>query len=143
MSYCPKCGSKVREEMNFCPKCGASIKAAPPQPTAPAQPSVTAPPAPQRAEKEEKREKGEKREKEEKQEKEEREERYEKREYSFIGPLVGGIILAFAGFIFYLVVTGSLSWQAVGALFFILIGIIIIAGVIYAATMAARKHPKP
>jgi len=140
MSYCPKCGTKVREEMNFCPKCGVSLKAAQPQPPAPPAPAA---PAPYRAEKEEKREKGEKREKEEKHEKEEREQRYEKREYSFMGPLIGGIILTFLGFLFYLVVTGSLRSEAVGALFFILIGIIIVVGAIYAASTAARRHPRP
>lgn len=144
MSVCPKCGSKVRDEMNFCPKCGSPLKAAAqPQPAAPPVPPAPAPapaPAPYRAEKQEKQEKDEKR---EKQEKEEREQRSEKTETSFIGPLVCGIILVFAGFILYLVVTGSLQWQSVGALFFIVIGIIIIVGGIYAAVMASRRHPKP
>ncbi len=145
LSVCPKCGSKVRDEMNFCPKCGTPLKvAAQPQPAAPPVAPAPAPaPAPYRAEKQEKREKEEKGEKQEKQEKEEREQRSEKTETSFVGPLVGGIILVFAGFILYLVVTGSLQWQSVGALFFIVIGIIIIVGGIYAATMASRRHPKP
>jgi hypothetical protein len=143
MSYCPKCGAKVREEMNFCPKCGTVLKAAA-QPQPPAEVVAPVPaPAPYRAEKQEKREKREKGEKREKQEKEEREQRMEKRESSFIGPLIGGIILVFAGFIFYLVVTGSLLWESVGALFFIGIGIIIIIGAIYAAVMATRRHPRP
>lgn len=143
MSNCPNCGAKVREEMNFCPKCGTTLKAAA-QPQPPAQPVAPAPaPAPYRAEKQEKREKEEKGEKEEKHEKEAREQRYEKGETSFIGPLIGGIILVFAGFIFYLVVTGSLRWESVGALFFIVVGIVIIVGAIYAATMAMRRHPRP
>lgn len=140
VSYCPKCGAKVKEEMNFCPKCGTVLKAAEqPQP----QPQPAAPPvapAPYRVEKEERREKEEKG---EKQEKEERERRYEKGEPSFVGPLVGGFVLIFLGFIFYLVVTGGLRAELFGALFFVLIGIVVIIGAVYAAVMAGRRHPRP
>jgi len=125
--------------MNFCPKCGASLKevpaAAPPAPTAPLPPPA---PAPVRVEKEEKREKGEKAEKEERGEKEER---YEKRESAFMGPLIGGVVLILLGFGFYLILTTTISWQTIGALLFVIIGIIVIAGAIYAAMMAARRHP--
>ncbi len=139
MSLCPKCGSKIREEMNFCPKCGASLKveqaAAPvPAPTAPA-------PSPVRVEKEEKREKQEKEEKGERPERMEKGERYEKREYAFVGPLIGGIILIFIGLGLYLILTSGIAWETVGALFFVMIGIVIIAGAVYAATQAARRHP--
>ena len=125
MTYCPKCGTKVSEEMAFCPKCGAPLKAEKP-------PTEAVPPAgyrPEKAEKAEKHEKGEKREKTEK---------YEKRELGFIGPLIGGLILIFLGLMSYLQVTGFLGREAVGAFFLILIGIIIIIGVIY----AARRHPR-
>jgi DNA-directed RNA polymerase subunit M/transcription elongation factor TFIIS len=60
MQYCPKCGTKVDEEMSFCPKCGAALKVE--------QPSVVAaPPAPQMPYREgretgEERERGESRE---------------------------------------------------------------------------------
>lgn len=124
MPYCQKCGSEVREEMSFCPKCGVALK-------------VEMPPvelnAPSRAEKAEKREKEEKMEKTEK---------YEKREFGIIGPLAGGLILIFAGFLFYLAVTGYLGRQVVGPLLLIIVGIIIIVGVVYGIMTAARRHPK-
>ena len=143
MSYCPKFGAKVKEEMNFCPKCGSSLKVEQAPAQAPAAPQPPA--APVRVEKEEKEEKGEKREKEEKGERQgwmEKEERYEKREYAFVGPLVGGLVLIFLGLVFYLMLTSAIPWQALGAIFFIVVGIIIIAGVVYAATMASRRHPR-
>jgi len=144
VSNCPKCGTKVREDMTFCPNCGAALKAAPP-PAAAAPP--TPPPAAPRGEKAEKGEKGEKREKREKEEREEREkkekgEKYEKREYGFIGPLVGGLILIFLGLMIYVALTTPVGWGIIGAFFVIIIGIIILAGAIYAATMATRKHPR-
>ncbi len=136
MSYCPKCGARTREEMNFCPKCGATLKmekvAAPATTTMP-------PPAPHvKVEKEEKQEKEEKGEKKEP----EKGERYEKRESAFMGPLIGGFVLIFGGLAFYAMLTGMFSWQTVGAVFFVMIGIIVIAGAIYAATMASRRHPR-
>jgi uncharacterized membrane protein YvbJ len=136
MSYCPKCGAKTREEMNFCPKCGTTLKAE----KVAAAATTTAPPTTQhvKVEKEEKHEKEEKGEKNEP----EKGERYEKRESAFIGPLVGGFILIFAGLAFYAMVTGMFSWQTVGAFFFVVIGIIVIAGAVYAATMASRRHPR-
>jgi hypothetical protein len=136
MSNCPKCGAKIREEMNFCPKCGATLKAEKVTAAAP----TTAPPTTQhvKVEKEEKHEKEEKGEKNEP----EKGERYEKRESAFIGPLVGGFVLIFAGLAFYAMLTGMFSWQTVGALFFVVIGIIVIAGAVYAATMASRRHPR-
>ena len=135
MSYCPKCGAKTREDMNFCPKCGASLKvekAAAPAPTPPPSPHV----------KVEKEEKHEKEEKGEKHEGAEKEERYEKRESAFMGPLIGGFILIFAGLAFYTMLTSSISWQTLGAIFFVVIGIIVIAGAVYAAMKVARRHPR-
>jgi uncharacterized membrane protein YvbJ len=123
MSYCPKCGAKVREEMAFCPSCGAPLKFE--QPPAEVKPA----PAPSR---EEKAEKGEKREKREKTEK------YEKREVAFIGPLIGGLILVVLGLMLYLQVVGLLLRQIAWALFLIIIGIVIIVG----ALIALRRHPK-
>lgn len=125
MFYCPKCGTEVSEEMAFCPKCGAPLKAE--------KPSIEAPPTGYRPEK------AEKAEKHEKQEKGEKTEKHEKREFGFIGSLIGGLILIFFGLMSYLQVTGFLGKEVVGALFLILIGIIIIIGAIY----AARRHPRP
>jgi hypothetical protein len=136
MSYCPKCGAKTREEMNFCPKCGATLKAEKATAAAPATPPPTTEHV--KVEKEEKHEKEEKDEKNEP----EKGERYPRRESAFIGPLVGGFILIFAGLAFYAVLTRMFSWQTVGALFFVVIGIIVIAGAVYAATMASRRHPR-
>jgi uncharacterized membrane protein YvbJ len=135
MPYCPKCGTKVREEMAFCPKCGAALKVK-------QSPTEAVPaPAPYGAEKTEKHEKREKEEKGEKREKEEKTEKHEKREFGVIGPLIGGLILIFVGFLFYLQVTGFLGRQVASALFLVIVGIIIIVGALYAATMAARRNP--
>ena len=126
MPYCPKCGSKVEEDMVFCPKCGASLKAE--QPSARPAP----PQGPVRVEKEEKTEKKEKREKSEK---------HEKGEAGWIGPLVGGLILIVLGFMFYLAVIDVLRWGHLWPFALILIGVIVIIGAIAAAT-AARRYPK-
>jgi len=141
MSYCPKCGTKVTEEMIFCPKCGAALKVEQP-------PAEAAPPAPPRAEKAEKHEKREKREKGEKEEREEREkrekaEKHEKREFGYIvSILIGGLILMFIGLMCFLVVTGYINWAAAGAFVIVVIGIIIIVGAAYAAMTASRRHPE-
>jgi len=131
MSYCPKCGTKVSEEMGFCPKCGAALKVEQP-------PAEAAPPAPYRAEKAEKHEK---REKEEKGEKREKTEKHEKREAGYIGSLIGGLILILVGLFSWLALMGSINWPAAGAFLVIIIGIIIIVGAVYAAMMATRRHP--
>jgi uncharacterized membrane protein YvbJ len=135
MSYCPKCGTKVREEMSFCPKCGAALKVE--------QPPAEAPAAPYKAEKAEKHEKQEKREKGEKAEKREKAEKHEKREFGYIGSLIGGLILIFIGLMFYLALTTSINWAAAGAFIIVIIGILVIVGAVYAAMMASRRHPKP
>jgi len=134
MPYCPKCGTKVSEEMAFCSKCGAALKVEQP-------PAEAAPPAPYRAEKAEKHEKREKEEKGEKREKKEKTEKHEKREFGVLGPLIGGLILIFFGLMFYLQITGFLGREVATALFLIIVGIVIIIGVLYAAMMAARRHP--
>jgi len=130
MSYCPNCGNKLDEEMAFCPKCGAPLKVKQP----PAEAARI--PAPVRTEKAEKHEKGEKEEKREKTEK------YEKREFGFMGPLIVGLILIFLGLMSYLQLTGFIGREIAGALFLFIIGIIIIIVGIYAAMMAARRHPR-
>jgi Flp pilus assembly protein TadB len=136
MSYCPKCGSKISEEMTFCPNCGASLKAV--QPAVAAQPTASP-----RGEKAEKGEKQEKREKEGRDQREKREkgETHEKRQYGFAGPLIGGLILIFFGLMLFISLTTSIGWGILWAFFVVVIGIIIIIGAIYAATMASRRHP--
>jgi uncharacterized membrane protein YvbJ len=123
MSYCPKCGSKIEEEMSFCPKCGAPLKVQ--------QASVEARTTYRR---EEKAEKGEKNEKTEKR---------EKREYGFLAPLIGGLVLIFIGVASYLEITRAYDSRVIWALFFVLIGVLIIVAAIYGYSMAARRHPRP
>lgn len=143
MPTCPKCGSRVREGMNFCPNCGADLKVPTPStPTTAEVPSTAAPSPAQPTYRPEKAEKQEKEEREEKQEKGEREHRYEKRESNFMGPLIGGIVLILVGLLLYWVITASLRVEIFGALFFMIIGIVIVIGAIYAITMASRRHPK-
>ena len=129
MSYCPKCGSKVDEEMTFCPKCGAALTAEKVTTVAP-----ETKPAPYR--REEKTE-----EKSEKHEKHEKQEKHEKREYGFMGPLIGGVILLFIGLALYLRVTGYNS-DMIWALFFVLVGLLVIVGGVYGVIMAGRRHPR-
>lgn len=130
MSFCPKCGNKVDENMVFCPHCGTSLKAAPPSPPAPVQPY---------------RIKDEKSEKNEKQEKQEKGERQEKGETGFIGYLIGGLILITFGLFSVLQLSGFFtvdsgqSW----AIMLLIIGIIIIFGAIYVAIGARKRSPKP
>ncbi len=126
MSYCPKCGSKIDENMMFCPRCGASLKAEQ-IPTAPAPRTVVY--------------RNEKGEKDEKHEKQEKTEKHEKRVYGFIGPLIGGLILIFIGLTAYLELTNMVEPGMLNALFFIIVGVAIIIGAIYGATLARRRHP--
>ena len=131
MSYCPKCGAEVSEEMTFCPQCGAALKVTEPMP-----------PKGYRSEKGEKQEKQEKGEKNEKMENREQPEKYEKQEFGILGPLIGGLIMILVGFMFYLAVTGVLKFQSLFPIFLIIIGAIVILGVIAGAIMARGRHPK-
>jgi hypothetical protein len=128
MQYCPKCGNQVDEEMTFCPKCGAPLKV---ENATAATPETR--PAPYR--RDEKTE-----EKSEKHEKREKHEKHEKREYGFMGPLIGGVILLFIGASLY--VRDNLSARMVWALFFVLVGLLVIIGGAYGVIMAGRRHPR-
>jgi uncharacterized membrane protein YvbJ len=134
MSYCPKCGNKVEEDMVFCPRCGASLKGAP------AVGPVLAQPYQRRNEKAEKNEKNEKNEKDQR----ESREKQEKGEYGFVGYLIGGLILITIGFFSILQITSqTLTTGSDFAIMLLIIGVIIIIGAIY-ATVIARKHsPRP
>jgi preprotein translocase subunit SecF len=116
--------------MSFCPKCGASLTLG----RATAPPSAETGSAPYR-----RYEKTE--EKSEKHEKHEKQEKYEKREYSFIGPLVGGLILLFIGLSLYLAAV-HISTTTLWAFFFILIGLLVIIGGVYGTIMSRRRHPR-
>jgi len=135
MPYCHKCGSEVKEEMTFCPQCGAILRA---KEARQHEYYVS-----EKAEKQEKYEKQEKDEKEEKMEKGEQPEKYEKKEYSILGPLVGGVILILLGFMFYLAVSGIINVRSVFPFFLIIIGAIVILGVAIGAVMARKKNPMP
>ncbi len=130
MSYCPKCGNPIDDQMVFCPRCGASLK----NPTAEQQ--TQSPSTYQR--------KNEKSEKNEKQEKNENREKQEKSERGFMGYLIGGLILIIFGLFSvlqlsgYIVDTGQ-NW----AIILLVIGIIIIVGAVYMAIIARRRHPVP
>jgi uncharacterized membrane protein YvbJ len=128
MSYCPKCGAEVSEEMTFCPQCGAALKV-----------TETLPSEHYRREKGEKQEK---REKDEKTEKGEQPEKYEKQEFGILGPLVGGLILILVGFMFYLETTGAITFESIGPYVLVIVGLIVIVGVIAGAVMARGRHPR-
>jgi len=130
MSYCPKCGSPVTEEMSFCAKCGAPVKI---EKTAQAAPAEARTKEYRRGEKSEKGEKGEKHEKE----------KGEKHEFGFIGPLIGGLILIFIGLASYLEITGIYDRRVIWAFFFLLVGVVIIIAAIYGAFVLTKRHPKP
>jgi uncharacterized membrane protein YvbJ len=125
VSFCPKCGNKITEDMAFCPKCGAPLNVE--QATRPERPPTY------RHEKEEKREKGG-----------EKREKREKHEYAFIGPLIGGLILVFVGLSAYLSVaeTDERTRGMLWAVFFIVIGVLILVAIAYGAVVASRRHPR-
>ena len=135
MPYCQKCGSEVKEAMTFCPQCGAALKVGEPRPPMP--------PERYRGEKADKQEKPEKNEKNEKTEKWEQQEKHEKQQYGIIGPLVGGLILILVGFMFYLSVTGVLTFQSIFPFVLIIIGAIVILGVLVGSVMAKGRNPRP
>ena len=135
MPYCHKCGSEIKDENSFCPHCGANLKVAETKSSRPAEPY--------RSEKREKDEKNEKGEKQEKMEKGEQQEKYEKQQYGVIGPLVGGVIMIFVGFMFYLAVTGAINFRSIFPFFLIILGGIVIIGVVIGAMMARGRNPKP
>jgi cation transport ATPase len=165
MPYCPNCGASLEKEVTFCPYCGAPIKAA--QRQQPRQPSTSAQEPRRetgreageerrqlrrqlreerrelrREEKEEKEEKHEKQEKHEKGEKKEKKEKREERRHSALGPLVAGMTLLFLGLSFYLQIIGYLVPGTVWTLVISIFGIVIFAGIIYAAVTASRRHPR-
>lgn len=136
MATCPKCGARVTEAMSFCPNCGASLKAAAPvvQAAAPA-------PAPSPAPQYERREKGEKEEKGEKQEKSEKGEKHEK-QGGFIGAIIAGIVLIIVGILFTIqmgfpAVNSGLLW----AVFFIVVGIVVILAYVLGVMRVPRRSP--
>jgi len=114
--------------MSFCPKCGAPLTA---EKVASSTPETR--PYYYRDEKTE--------EKSEKHEKREKGEKHEKHEYGFMGSLIGGVIVLFIGAALYLTAIGY-NAAVLWALFFVLIGVLIIVGGIYGVIVAGRRHPR-
>jgi len=137
MPNCPKCGSEVDEKMAFCPRCGATLR--------------TEQPADWRDEwKAKRREWRERRNEErrqrmqaEKGEKGEKWEKTEKHEHTFLGPLIGGLVLIIIGAFLYFSIVGGFGAQLLGALLLVFVGVIIIAAAVYFFVVAERRHPKP
>ncbi len=116
--------------MAFCPKCGAPLKA----------PKVSA------VEQEARPRRDEKAEKHEKHEKKEKGEKHEKSEFSYLGLIIGGLILIIIGFTSYLQITGVIDVKVreiLWAIFLIAVGIILIFGAFYAMTTAKKRNPMP
>ena len=123
MSYCPKCGNEINETMAFCPHCGTTLKGPSTDQTVPSQTNTL--------EKEEKKEKNQQPEKSEKQ---------DKTEPSFIGYLIGGLVLITIGVFALLELSGDFRSSGQGfAVMLFIIGIIVIIGAIYIA-LTSRKH---
>jgi uncharacterized membrane protein YvbJ len=137
MPSCPKCGSEVDEKMAFCPKCGAALK--------------IEQPANQRDEwrakrrewREQRREERRQMMQAEKGEKGEKWEKTEKREYTFLGPLIGGLVLIILGVFLYFSIVGGFGVQLLGALLLVFVGVIIIGFAVYFIVVAERRHPRP
>jgi hypothetical protein len=133
MPNCPKCGAEVEENMAFCPKCGASLK---PKETLDWREEMR---QKRREWREQRRQwRAERREAE----KGEKSEKSEKHEYPFLGALVGGVILTFLGALLYYAVTANLAIELVGAYLVIVVGVAVLALAVYAAILAARRHPR-
>ena len=133
MPYCPKCRSEVDEKMAFCPKCGASLRIEQPRDLKEEM----------KAKREEWRDLRRQRRETRRNEKEMEWEKREKHEYVFFGPLIGGLVLIISGALFYFFVTEGFDVEILAALFFVLVGAIIIAATVYGVVVAERRHPRP
>lgn len=116
--------------MAFCPKCGAPLKT----------PTVSA------VQQEARPHRGEKAEKHEKHEKREKGEKHEKSEFSYLGLIIGGLILIIIGLTSYLQITGIIDVKVreiLWAIFLIAVGVILIFGAFYAMTTVKKRNPIP
>jgi len=134
---CPKCGPEVDETMVFCPRCGASLRA---ESTVDWRDELR---ARRREWRERRRELRGQRRQAEKSERKEKWEKTEKHEYTFLGPLIGGLVLIIFGAFLYLLIAGGYGAQMLTALFFVFVGVTIIAAAVYGVIMAGRRHPRP
>lgn len=134
---CPKCGSEVDENMAFCPKCGASLRAAGPADWGEDWR------ARRREWREQRRDLRRQRRHAGRSEKQEEWEKSEKHEYMFLGPIIGGLVVIVFGALLYLLAVGGYNAQMLTALFFVFVGLIIIAAAVYGAIMVRRRRPRP
>ncbi len=123
--------------MSFCPKCGAALKGESAQATAPPTSTPTSQPPVQMT-----REKQEKQEKQEKGEKHEKGETREKAQFSFIAPIIAGVVILFFALLAFLAIAYPGVNVYYGPFVLVIIGIGIIIGAIYGATMARRRYPR-
>lgn len=123
MPYCSKCGTEIAVGMQYCPKCGASIETL----------RISR----------EKHEKQEKEEKHEKEEKFEKHEKYEKQERNHSWMLLAGFILIVFGLFSIISTYIGLSSTDKGAIFLVLVGVVIMIIAFYGTTKAVRSSPKP
>ncbi len=138
MSYCPKCGNEVNENMVFCISCGASLKTS--SSDQPRQSSPT--PAQPINRSDERSEKNEKQE----QQHPTKGEKHTKGEAGFIVYLIGGLILITVGLFSVLEISGYFNSADSGqswAIMLLIIGVIIIVGAIYVFVFARKHSPKP
>ncbi len=135
MSYCPKCGNEVNENMVFCIGCGASLKTSSSDQTSQSSPTPAQPI--NRSD-----ERLDKNEKEEKQQHPETGEKHRKGEAGFIVYLIGGLILITFGIFSVLEISGYFN-SADWAIMLLIIGVIIIVGAIYVFVFARKRAPIP
>ncbi len=136
MPNCPKCGSEVDEKMTFCPKCGASLIMEQPKDWRDEWRA-------RRSEwREQRRELRRQRRHAKNSEMEEKWEKTEKHEHMFMGPLIAGLVLVIFGALLFFLIVGGFGAQFLGALFFISVGVIIIAVAAYFLVVTERRHPR-
>jgi F0F1-type ATP synthase assembly protein I len=137
MPKCPKCGSEVDEKMAFCPKCGTALRMEQPPPSREEWRTK------RREWRERRREERRQSMQAEKREKEEKWEKREKHEFTFLGPLIGGLVLIILGAFLYFWIVGGLGTELLGAVLLVIVGVIIIGFAVYSIVVAERRHPRP
>jgi uncharacterized membrane protein YvbJ len=133
MPYCPKCGAEIEEDAAFCPKCGAALKSAE---VGDWRQEMRQRRREWREQRRQGREEGRATKTGEKYEKR------EKHEHPFIGAFIAGSILILLGIFAFFAATATLSSELAFAYFLIMVGVIIVVLMGYAAVLAARRHPK-
>jgi hypothetical protein len=126
MPFCPKCGEEVIEIMDFCPRCGFSLK------------DTQYENIGDRVEAEVKRAKEGWKE-ERWRMGGERWQRYGEPRFSFLGSLIGGLILICLGLAFYFQIVEGLGLRFFLSSFIVIVGIIVIALGMYMFSVFTKK----